>query len=75
MTPRNLFPDLTLLTAHDCLQIIDLATANMPDTATVGILIFFFMSSAFGHLFLHKVIRTPAQYTRPNPPVEAKKSK
>jgi hypothetical protein len=37
----------------------------MPDTTTVFIILFFLLSSAFGHQFLHRVIRTPAQYYRP----------
>ena len=43
----------------------------MFDTTTVGIIIFFLVSSAFGHILLHKVIRTPAQYERPAKPTPA----
>lgn len=37
----------------------------LPDTTTIFIILFFLVSSAFGHQFLHRVIRTPAQYYRP----------
>lgn len=36
----------------------------MLDNTTVGIIIFFLVSSAMGHILLHRVIRTPAQYKK-----------
>ncbi|KAH3983906.1 hypothetical protein HBI55_114840 [Parastagonospora nodorum] len=36
----------------------------MIDAATVYIIVFFVVSSYFGHQLLHRVIQTPAQYTR-----------
>jgi hypothetical protein len=39
--------------------------ANMFDKVTVLILLFFLVSSYFGHQLLHRVIKTPAQYTNP----------
>jgi hypothetical protein len=49
----------------------------MFDTTTVVIIFFFLVSSALGHIFLHRIIRTPAQYTRPIPPelVDAAKAR
>lgn len=35
------------------------------DNSTIGIIIFFVISSYFGHVLLHRVIKTPAQYERP----------
>jgi hypothetical protein len=35
------------------------------DNITIGIIIFFVISSYLGHKLLHRVIKTPAQYTRP----------
>jgi hypothetical protein len=37
----------------------------MFDTVTVAIIGLFLLSSYFGHRLLHRVIRTPAQYYRP----------
>lgn len=37
----------------------------MLDTTTIYILLFFIASSVLGHLLLHRVIKTPAQYHRP----------
>jgi hypothetical protein len=34
------------------------------DITTVGIIVFFLISSYFGHKLLHHVIKTPAQYER-----------
>jgi hypothetical protein len=35
------------------------------DNGTIGIIIFFIVSSYLGHILLHRVIKTPAQYERP----------
>jgi len=35
------------------------------DNTTIGIIIFFLISSCYGHILLHRVIKTPAQYQRP----------
>jgi hypothetical protein len=40
------------------------------DNATIGIIIFFLISSYFGHKLLHHVIKTPAQYERPKGAVQ-----
>jgi hypothetical protein len=37
----------------------------MFDAGTVTIIVFFIVSSYLGHKLLHHVIRTPAQYLRP----------
>tara|TARA_R110002003_G_scaffold41_23_gene3026 strand:+ start:35048 stop:35302 length:255 start_codon:yes stop_codon:yes gene_type:complete len=37
----------------------------MFDTVTLAIIGLFLLSSYFGHRLLHRVIRTPAQYYRP----------
>lgn len=42
----------------------------MFDQNTVLIIFFFLLSSAFGHMLLHRVIKTPAQYYRPERKVE-----
>lgn len=38
----------------------------MLDGPTLLIILFFVLSSVLGHLFLHRVIKTPAQYYRPS---------
>jgi hypothetical protein len=35
------------------------------DNSTIAIIIFFIVSSYFGHVLLHHIIKTPAQYERP----------
>jgi hypothetical protein len=42
-----------------------LSVTNMFDKVTVVIILFFLVSSFFGHKLLHRVIKTPAQYTNP----------
>jgi hypothetical protein len=37
----------------------------MFDKITVAMILFFIVSSYFGHRLLHHVIKTPAQYRRP----------
>lgn len=36
------------------------------DPTTLYIIAFFLASSAFGHALLHRVTKTPAQYSRPS---------
>lgn len=38
----------------------------MFDTPTLYIIAFFIVSSIFGHLLLHRIVKTPAQYYRPS---------
>lgn len=38
----------------------------MFDTTTLSVIAFFIVSSLLGHILLHRVIRTPAQYDRPS---------
>lgn len=37
----------------------------MLDSTTVVVVLFFIISSVCGHILLHRVIKTPAQYIRP----------
>jgi hypothetical protein len=37
----------------------------MFDQTTIGIILFFIISSYLGHNLLHRIIRKPAQYYRP----------
>jgi hypothetical protein len=36
------------------------------DSTTIYIIAFFIASSAFGHALLHRITKTPAQYSRPS---------
>jgi hypothetical protein len=38
----------------------------MFDTTTLYIVAFFIVSSVLGHILLHRIIKTPAQYYRPS---------
>ncbi|KAJ4988734.1 hypothetical protein SVAN01_05711 [Stagonosporopsis vannaccii] len=45
----------------------------MLDTTTLVIILFFIVSSVCGHILLHRVIKTPAQYLRPSREGEVEK--
>lgn len=47
------------------------ALLEMVDTTTIGIICFFLISAALGHQLLHRVIKTPAQYRRPDGAIPA----
>jgi hypothetical protein len=40
--------------------------STMFDTTTLYIVAFFIVSSVLGHILLHRIIKTPAQYYRPS---------
>jgi len=56
---------LLALNAHHLLPAqFSIFDIMMVDAVTVCIIVFFVVSSYFGHQLLHRVIKTPAQYTR-----------
>lgn len=46
--------------------LISLFHLAMLDYTTIFIILFFIVSSVFGHFLLHRIIKTPAQYYRPS---------